>query len=80
LKDLSDAELEADLAYREKRIQAGVAHYAESLPIEYQPDAAYRELFDRVLDDSAQRLALAVGTVAELVVAERGPDIVLASL
>lgn len=80
LKDLSDAELEADLAYREQRIQAGVAHYAESLPIEYQPDAAYRELFDRVLDDSAQRLALAVGTVAELVVAERGTDIVLASL
>lgn len=80
LKDLSDAELEADLAYRERRIQAGVAHYAESLPIEYQPDAAYRELFERVLDDSAQRLALAVGTVAELVVAERGTDIVLASL
>nr|WP_245669607.1 phosphoribosyltransferase [Nocardia speluncae] len=80
LKDLSGAELEADLAYREQRIQAGVAHYAESLPIEYQPDAAYRELFDRVLDDSAQRLALAVGTVAELVVAERGTDIVLASL
>ncbi|NKY59472.1 phosphoribosyltransferase [Nocardia flavorosea] len=80
LKDLSAAELEADLAYREQRIQAGLAHYAESLPIEYQPDAAYRELFDRVLDDSAQRLALAVGTVAELVVAERGTGIVLASL
>ncbi|MFD4406805.1 phosphoribosyltransferase [Nocardia sp. NPDC058499] len=80
LKDLSDAELEADLAYREQRIQAGVAHYAESLPIEYQPDAAYRELFDQVLADSAQRLALAVGTVAELVVAERGTEIVLASL
>ncbi|MEU1985995.1 phosphoribosyltransferase [Nocardia sp. NPDC019395] len=80
LKDLSAAELEADLAYRERRIQAGIAHYAESLPIEYQPDAAYRELFDRVLADSAERLALAVGTVAELVVAERGTDIVLASL
>ncbi|MGI5222332.1 phosphoribosyltransferase [Nocardia sp. CA-290969] len=80
LKDLSGAELEADLAYREERIQAGIAHYAESLPIEYQPDAAYRELFDRVLADSAQRLALAVGTVAELVVAERGTGIVLASL
>ncbi|MFI5714792.1 phosphoribosyltransferase [Nocardia sp. NPDC051750] len=80
LKDLSEAELEADLAYREQRIQAGIAHYAESLPIEYQPDAAYRELFDRVLADSAERLALAVGTVAELIVAERGTDIALASL
>ncbi|GGL27113.1 phosphoribosyltransferase [Nocardia jinanensis] len=80
LKDLSGADLEADTASREQRIQAGIAHYAESLPIEYQPDAAYRELFDRVLAASAERLALAVGTVAELVVAERGTDIVLASL
>ncbi|WP_327149072.1 phosphoribosyltransferase [Nocardia sp. NBC_01329] len=80
LKDLSGVDLEADTAAREQRIQAGLAHYAESLPIEYQPDAAYRELFDRVLADSAERLALAVGTVAELVVAERGTDIVLASL
>ncbi|MBF6159304.1 phosphoribosyltransferase [Nocardia cyriacigeorgica] len=80
LKDLSDVDLEADVAEREQRIQAGLAHYAESLPIEYQPDARYRELFDQVLADSAERLALAVGTVAELVVAERGTDIVLVSL
>lgn len=80
LKDLSEVDLEADVAERERRIQAGDAHYAESLPIEFQPDAAYRELFDRVLVESAQRLALAVGTVAELVVAERGENIVLVSL
>ncbi|WKG09504.1 phosphoribosyltransferase [Nocardia sp. PE-7] len=80
LKDLSDADLEADVTEREHRIQAGVAHYAESLPVEFQPDAEYRELFDRVLADSAQRLALAVATVAELVVAERGENIVLVSL
>ncbi|MDO3650504.1 phosphoribosyltransferase [Nocardia mangyaensis] len=80
LKDLSDADLEADVADRERRIQAGVAHYAESLPVEYQPDAEYRELFDRVLAESAERLAVAVATVSELVVAERGEDIVLVSL
>ncbi|GGK53799.1 phosphoribosyltransferase [Nocardia camponoti] len=80
LKDLSDVDLEADVAEREARIQAGVAHYAESLPIEYQPDAAYGELFTKVLADSAERLALAVATVSELVVAERGSDIVLVSL
>ncbi|NUP27636.1 MAG: hypothetical protein HOQ44_13260 [Nocardia sp.] len=80
LKDLSGADLEADTVAREQRIQAGLAHYAESLPIEYQPDAAYRKLFDEVLAESAQRLALAVATVAELVVAERGTDIVLTSL
>ncbi|GAD83142.1 hypothetical protein FEK33_02300 [Nocardia asteroides NBRC 15531] len=80
LKDLSHVNLEADVAERERRIQAGVAHYAESLPVEYQPDAEYRELFERVLADSAERLALAVATVAELVVAERGENVVLVSL
>ncbi|MBF6536904.1 phosphoribosyltransferase [Nocardia farcinica] len=80
LKDLSDVDLEADVAERERRIQAGVAHYAETLPIEYQPDAEYRELFEKVLAESAERLALAVATVAELVVAERGPDVTLVSL
>ncbi|WP_410871448.1 phosphoribosyltransferase [Nocardia sp. A7] len=80
LKDLSDADLEADVTERERRIQAGVAHYAESLPVEFQPDAEYCELFDRVLADSAERLALAVATVAELVVAERGENVVLVSL
>lgn len=80
LKDLSHLDLEADITYREKRIQAGVAHYAESLPIEYQPDAAYRELFDKVLQQSADRLAEAVGVVTDLVLAERGTDVVLVSL
>ncbi|GAB2523596.1 phosphoribosyltransferase [Nocardia heshunensis] len=80
LTDLSGAELEADVAERERLIQAGDAHYAESLPVEYQPDAAYRELFDRVLEESAERLALAVATVSELVVAERGSAVVLVSL
>ncbi|WP_328290327.1 phosphoribosyltransferase domain-containing protein [Nocardia aurantiaca] len=80
LTDLSGAMLEADVAERERRIQAGLAHYAESLPVEYQPDAAYRELFEQVLADSAERLALAVATVSELVIAERGHDVVLVSL
>ncbi|MBH0778602.1 cysteine protease StiP family protein [Nocardia bovistercoris] len=80
LKDLSEVDLEADVAERERRIQAGDAHYAESLPIEYQPGEAYRDLFEQVLAESARRLALAVATVAELVVAERGDDIVLVSL
>ncbi|GLP72936.1 hypothetical protein TUM20983_00460 [Mycobacterium antarcticum] len=80
LKDLSHLALEADVADRERRIQSGLAHYAESLPVEYQPDAAYRELFDRVLQTSAARLATAVGTVTDLVLAERGPQSVLVSL
>lgn len=80
LKDLSHLALEADVADREQRIQSGQAHYAESLPIEFQPDAAYRELFERVLDTSAVRLATAVGTVTDIVLAERGANSVLVSL
>lgn len=80
LKDLSGLDLEADLVEREKRIQAGLAHYAESLPVEYQPDAAYRELFDTALTGSAPRLAQAVGTLTELLIAERGPELTLVSL
>ncbi|MEW1933972.1 phosphoribosyltransferase [Rhodococcus sp. NPDC079359] len=80
LKDLSSVSLEAGIEEREKRIQAGEAHYAESLPVEYQPDLAYRELFEKVLHESASRLAVAVGTVTEVVLAERGHDIALASL
>ena len=57
---------------REQRIQSGQAHYAESLPIEYQPDEAYQQLFATVLADSAPRLATAVGLVTDLVLAERG--------
>ncbi len=80
LTDLSAVDLEADPAHREAEIQAGRAHYAESLPVEYQPDPAYQALFDTILAGSAARLAYAVGAVTELVLAERGPGVVLASL
>ena len=80
LKDLSHLQLEADVTQREHRIQSGQAHYAESLPIEYQPQPEYRELFDKVLQSTAERLATAVGVVTELVLSERGRDITLASL
>ena len=42
LTDLSDVALEAPIEEREEAIQSGGAHYAESLPVEYQPDAEYR--------------------------------------
>jgi len=80
LTDLSTLDLEADIAEREAAIQAGLAHYAESLPIEYQPDPQYQALFTEVLAETAHRLARAVGAVTELVLAERGPASVLVSL
>ena len=38
LQDLSDVTLEAPTEEREEAIQSGGAHYAESLPVEYQPN------------------------------------------
>lgn len=80
LKDLSDAEIEAPLEEREEAIQAGRSHYAESLPIEYQPDAEYCELFLEALDENARNIASAVARVSEQVKKERGEQIVLVSL
>ncbi|WLQ48119.1 phosphoribosyltransferase [Streptomyces poriferorum] len=80
LQDLSDAELEAPTEEREEAIQSGGAHYAESLPVEYQPSEEYQDLFKAALDLSAARIARAVGTVTETVLAERGPRPVLVSL
>ncbi|WP_351236777.1 phosphoribosyltransferase [Streptomyces sp. NPDC002133] len=80
LQDLSDVELEAPTEEREEAIQSGGAHYAESLPVEYQPSAQYQELFRAALDTSAARIARAVGTVTETVLAERSARPVLVSL
>ncbi|RFC75333.1 phosphoribosyltransferase [Streptomyces sp. AcE210] len=80
LQDLSDVELEAPTEEREEAIQAGGAHYAESLPVEYQPSAEYQALFQSALEVSAARIAQAVGVVTETVLAERSPRPVLVSL
>ncbi|UQI43857.1 phosphoribosyltransferase [Streptomyces sp. HU2014] len=80
LQDLSDVTLEAPTEEREEAIQSGGAHYAESLPVEYQPSADYQALFHAALDASAARMARAVGVVTETVLAERSPRPVLVSL
>lgn len=80
LQDLSDVTLEAPTEEREEAIQSGGAHYAESLPVEYQPSPQYQELFQTALAASGARIAQAVGAVTELVLAERSPHPVLVSL
>lgn len=70
LQDLSDTALEAPTEEREEAIQSGGAHYAESLPVEYQPSPQYQELFKAALETSAARIARAVGTVTETILAE----------
>ncbi|MEV0599558.1 phosphoribosyltransferase [Streptomyces sp. NPDC050315] len=80
LQDLSDVTLEAPTEEREEAIQRGGAHYAESLPVEYQPSEEYQALFRAALESSAARIARAVGAVTETVLAERSPRPVLVSL
>ncbi|HZG88914.1 MAG TPA: cysteine protease StiP family protein [Pseudonocardia sp.] len=80
LTDLSGVALEAPVEEREEAVQSGGAHYAESLPQEYQPDPGYLQLYRSALASSAARMARAVGTVTELVLRERGRDVVLVSL
>lgn len=80
LQDLSGVTLEAPTEEREEAIQSGGAHYAESLPVEYQPSERYQDLFRAALDTSAARIAQAVGTVTDIVLAERPPRPVLVSL
>ncbi|MCS0638266.1 phosphoribosyltransferase [Streptomyces sp. LP05-1] len=80
LQDLSAVTLEAPTEEREEAIQSGGAHYAESLPVEYQPSPEYQRLFRAALDDSAARIARAVGVVTETLLAERSDRPVLASL
>jgi hypothetical protein len=80
VQDLSDVTLEAPTEEREEAIQSGGAHYAESLPMEYQPSDQYQELFRTALDESSARLAQAVGAVTEIVLQERSPRPVLVSL
>ncbi|WP_345713800.1 cysteine protease StiP family protein, partial [Kineococcus glutinatus] len=80
LTDLSGVRLEAPAEEREEAIQSGGAHYAESLPVEYQPSPRYAQLFEQALERGAARVALGVGVVAELLRRERGEHVVLASL
>ncbi|MBL1100082.1 phosphoribosyltransferase [Streptomyces coffeae] len=80
LQDFSHVTLEAPTEEREEAIQSGGAHYAESLPQEYQPSEEYQALFRAALTASAARIARAVGTVTETVLAERSPRPVLVSL
>jgi hypothetical protein len=80
LTDLSAVSLEAPTEEREEAIQAGGAHYAESLPIEYQPSPQYRALYEQALDEAGDRVAEAVGVLTELVLATRAQPPVLVSL
>lgn len=77
LKDLSDVKLEVVTEEREEAIQSGGAHYAESLPIEYQPTLEYQDLFKVSLEESAEKIAIAVGVVAERILEQRNSPVLV---
>lgn len=74
LKDLSDVDLERDVAEREVAVQRGQTHYSESLPIEYQPPAEYRELYDKLLAQWGRRTAELVQLLALRLIESRNLD------
>ncbi|MED4403803.1 cysteine protease StiP family protein [Metabacillus fastidiosus] len=79
LKDISDAMEESSTEDREEAIQSGV-HYSEMLPIEYNPSSEYIKLFYSSLEQYKEKLAIAVGVVAERIIEDKGENIVLVSL
>ena len=80
LRDLSHIEMEKDTVERERLIQQGT-HYAEMLPVEFQPNEQYMKLFYHTLHDYAARIATATGIVAEKIIANKPlEDLVLVSL
>lgn len=79
LKNLNGLLQETCTEDREEAIQGG-RHYSEMLPVEYRPSDDYIKLFYSSLKDSTDKLAVAVGTVAEKILARRGRDLVLVSL
>lgn len=79
LKEIGGLIKETSTKKREEMIQAGT-HYSEMLPVEYQPSKEYLALFHHALRSTARKVAVAAGIVAERIIAQRGKDIVLASL
>ena len=79
LKDITGMVEPQSTKERERLIQAG-RHYCEMLPIEYVPSEKYMEAYREALRNYAKPVALAVGKLAEKIIAERGKNVVLVSL
>ncbi|NOU63442.1 hypothetical protein GC096_05200 [Paenibacillus sp. LMG 31461] len=79
LKDISNIKLEVALDARERAIQSGT-HYSEMLPQEHLPSSDYLNLYQETLELSAEKVAVSVGVVAELIRTKKGPNTVLVSL
>ncbi|MDO9355941.1 MAG: cysteine protease StiP family protein [Solirubrobacteraceae bacterium] len=79
LTEIAGEGLELPTEVREGLMQGG-GHYAETLPIEYEPTAEYEALFAQLLDEHAGRIALLTQVLARRIVAEASEQPVLVSL
>jgi hypothetical protein len=79
LKDIGDAIQEEGNEEREDKMDGGV-HYSEMLPIEQFPSDEYLALFHSSLKESAPLMAQYIADVAEMILLDKGKDVVLVSL
>ena len=79
LKDLTGHIDAQEPEARQEAMHQG-AHYSEMLPSEQYPSKDYLNLYTQAMKDLAPQLAQYVADLAELIVNERGEDVVLVSL
>ncbi len=79
LKDITGLVEPLPTEVREKKIQSGT-HYCEMLPLEYKPSEDYLKMYDTALDLYAQETADAVARVSEIILKEKGKEVVIVSL
>lgn len=79
LKDITGLVEPKSTKEREKMIQGG-RHYSEMLPAETMPSQEYMEAYQEALKLFAKPTAQAVGRLADLIMEQKGTDVVLVSL
>ncbi len=79
LTEIAGDGLELPTEVREELMQGG-GHYAETLPIEYEPTPEYERLFEALLAEHAGRIAQQTQVLAKRIVSEATPAPVLVSL
>lgn len=79
LKDIGDSIEELSASEREKAVQNGI-HYSETLPLEYVPSNDYMKLYEKALKKYSLKIAKLVGITSELILRNRGKNVVLVSL
>lgn len=81
LRDISHLNIEASSEEREEKIQKGMAHYSEMLPVEYQPNKQYMMFYESMLLKYAHKIAYCVAVVCEKLLKIRNSEnIILVSL